>query len=410
MPSKFYSTILFPINAALSFATVVLLSASLPIAEFALIAFAIGVGSYFAIVVNFGQDQTQILGLLQRDSVLARRYYFANRQIRSIAVLFVIVFGYCFIEAMLGVTVDRTLISGASLFWAALIGLYPNAYVDFLGRLSLQQAIILLERVLSAVFVMSSISLFRELSALDVLFVLIALRVVAVGVQFTVCILLDDREERDQVSKVADSLRTTDGSIKVAAAQLINSLGVYGSLIVFRGHASADDLAVVSFCILCFSFATMLPATYIRKNLKEFARADAHGSDEGNALIISQARSLTYVALATASISISLIWAWLLLVVKQESDINHFLSGLVVGVWAIGLTYGMRLTRAIIHKRQVDFYLIWSIAYFCMAFPISVWLGAKYGALGFFVAVVVPHLLVIFRYHLFIVRSHALNQ
>jgi hypothetical protein len=185
----------------------------------------------------------------------------------------------------------------------------------------------------------------------------------------------------------------------------LNSLGLYGALFLFREWATVADVAMVSFGIQCLSFATLIPAIYIRRSLREFASADVNGGHAQNAAILSQARNLMRVALFTGSITIIIIWVWLAFVMRWDANFSHFVTGFIIGAWAIAMSYGMRLSRAIIHKREVSFYIRWALIYSSLSLALSYLLGREFGALGFIAGVVAPHILTILRYHFFILRG-----
>jgi hypothetical protein len=399
------TSLLFPVNAALSFALLISFSLFLPLESFAIISFATAIGNYFAIIVNFGQDQTQISGLLQGQSSQDRRRHFLYRQTQSFIIFLALVSSYFLIETALSYSFHDTMIGGAALAWAAMIGLFPNAYVDFLGRLVQQQLLISVERLLALGIILLSFSLYGS-SGLEIMLVaLLALRLINIGFQYAFCIFIDSQNTSTPNETALLRTANNDGSTLITIAQLLNSLGLYGALFLFRELATVSDVAIVSFGIQCFSFATLIPAIYIRRNLREFANADVNSGHAQTAMILSQARSLVRVALFTGSIAIIIIWVWLLIAMSWEVNFTHFVTGFIIGLWSVAVSYGMRLSRAIIHKRKISFYIRWSLIYSSVSLALSYLLGREFGAVGFMAGVVFPHILVILRYHFFIYRE-----
>jgi hypothetical protein len=397
---------LYFINAGLGFLAVVWISWLLPLEDFAQIAFAITMGSFLSILVNFGQDQTQILSLLTLDKPKQRVLVFVRRHARSILILLAASSAFLSFETAKSAVISTAYASTLALIWAALIGLYPNAYVDFLCKLSVQQVSVLGERLIAFTIIYWHVnSADGTLVIWAIMLHLALLRGTFVLAQSLACVLIDARSISTVVMPEPLERPSVSGGnpLFVAAAQLVTSFGLYGGLLLYRLAAVPLDLAVVSFSLQAQSFASLLPIILLRLQSRTLASADMLSSSNGGVVIVAEAITLMKASLLPTFLSVVIVWGWLVLRYPSEFAWVQLLAAAIICAWAIAISFGIRFTRAILARGAAGFYLFWSLVYACTSIVASFVLGRELGPVGFAIGVVVPHLLVILRYRAFVV-------
>lgn len=336
-------------NSALSFATTFLLAHKLGASSYATVAFGLAVGAFGFVCVNIGSDQVQIRCLTYcKSSLLRKKSALINFWFRLGAVFVFLILSSILIYFIFDL--NELPIVVLICIWAAIQGLLPNAYFDFLGAHKIQQTIILIERVTSilAIYTIFEYCFFVDKMQLVKVMALglLLIRILLIAIQYVITLKIDRKDgslaPASQINEGPMSSFGISGHLAISGVALATV--AYFSQILLKVFTKPEELSVYSLCFQSMSFISIFQVTFVRLLSRE-AINEIGRETLGWEMVRRQALKLAYISavLATGGVLVSVV------LVRYVLNIDNVLLTIgissILAVWIIFVGYGQAITR-----------------------------------------------------------------
>lgn len=388
------------LNAFISLVTTFWIARNLDVTVFHSVALGITAGGLGAVLSNLGSDQSQLRSLLALGTPQQRtNHVMANLKRRCMVFVTLLASAIVYTGLSTGAA-ENTACTSVYFAWAALVGVQPAAYIDYLRKQKQQQLITFIERIIGLALV--SLIIFtgnagNYFIAISVASVLLTGRIIATTLQWTF-VLRKDTQTTSTTSNHPDTdntEKTTTEGVSPTVAAVFNSLTAYTPILLLDYYKN-PGLALYSLVLQAANMTILFQSVSVRLLSTTIAAQAPEGreSTEPNR-IFKSATQLFLVSAILGFIGATATATYLLTDGRFGAASTIIPLVAVVFSWGAWLGFGQVVTRALVLQGHAVTYAIAAVVTAITSLSLGILLISRFGVIATALSIAIPHSLMI---------------
>lgn len=353
------------------------------------IALGLIAGAFGSVLTNLGSDQGQLNAMLRFRTPHSRRASALGDLKRRLVVL--VILSASLVSYSADESASAALTRALFFAWAAMLGLAPNGYVDFLKQQRRQQLATFVERGLALLVLLGLLMVVGDralyFSVLAGCF-LVGIRALAIAYQWAATISGDHAQTPEQPKETKSA-----GTFYPTVAAVCNSCTAYVPALFLDFYDRKSELALYTLTAQALSLVILFHGVAARLASGKLAETIVHGGQSTDAF--SAARRIFLLSLPIAAVGAAAT-AFYLTHIGIPAPVRHIvLLVSIMFAWAAWLGFGQVITRTITLTGHSRVYAAASAATTLISVGSAFALVRDFGAVGSALAIVLPHTLMI---------------